>query len=607
MPRKGYIFLISVLAIVTPLYAQYATLDWKMHDVGSSRHIITNYGLQALAYDWFGTSPIGIGVGIEFPAGSGLVYGARSLRIGGKRSPSLTTVSTSSYIGFEFFSTAEPWDSVWVVERGKTADIPYWPNYTPISDQDIVCRYSDYNPKGGFYHYVNQELHREPFYVDVIQTSHTWNLFTYDWIVFQYYIIPTKMDLQDIYVGIHHGFTNIGGIGSIEVYSQASGLDDCSKFIPEKHLGIQWDTPDDPLDDGVLGPLGTLVIPPENIDPSSLRWTYKSFIMDDQYNLGDIERYEWMTSGKTDQPSCDDFHILISFGPLDIALGDTLHFMSASILGIGEEGILENLERLERLIENDFKTPQAPPRPPLRFEIDNHQVTLRWDPQPGELNPESYIDSLRDDFFTESQPFEGYRVYKSSSGATGPWTLLDEFDIADNDYFSNTGLQHHYTDLGLLNNLEYWYTVTSFSKPIPATGFVSLESGLNKNVVAITPGTAIPETVGKVAVVPNPYRADVNYNAYKPPWEMPGLGRKRWVEQDRRIQFINIPSPCEIRIYTLAGDLVQTMQHNNPERGFADWNLVSKMGQTIASGIFLFSCEDKKNGKIQVGKFVVIK
>jgi hypothetical protein len=234
-------------------------------------------------------------------------------------------------------------------------------------------------------------------------------------------------------------------------------------------------------------------------------------------------------------------------------------------------------------------------------------VTLKWDPLPGEVNPETFTDSLRDDFYTEPQPFEGYRVYKSSKGAYGPWTLLTEFDIAGNEHFSNTGIQRHYTDVGLLNNLEYWYSVTAFSKPVLSTGFASLESSINKNVVTVTPGTAVPETVGKVAVVPNPYRGDVYYNSYNPPWEKPGQGRYRWVEQDRRIQFVNIPSPCEIKIYTLAGDLVQTLSHDNPEKGFTDWNLVSKVGQTIASGIYLFSCEHKENGKIQTGKFVVIK
>jgi hypothetical protein len=185
--------------------------------------------------------------------------------------------------------------------------------------------------------------------------------------------------------------------------------------------------------------------------------------------------------------------------------------------------------------------------------------------------------------------------------------LLKEFDIPDNEFFENAGLEYEYTDVGLVNNLDYYYTVTSFSKPDTVSFFPSQESSKSSNAKRIAPGTAAPETVGEVAVVPNPYRADISYNNYNPPWESPGQGRERWVEQDRKIQFINIPIPCEIKIYTLAGDLVQTIQHDDPERGFANWNLTSSIGQTVASGIFLYSVEDRKNGNVQVGKFVIIK
>ena len=149
--------------------------------------------------------------------------------------------------------------------------------------------------------------------------------------------------------------------------------------------------------------------------------------------------------------------------------------------------------------------------------------------------------------------------------------------------------------------------MVAFSKPDTVTNFPSQESTISGNAIAVTPGTAIPETVGKVAVVPNPYRGDVRYQDFNPPWEKPGGNRVRWTENDRRIQFINLPSPSEIKIYTMAGDLVETIQHNSLDKGFADWNLTSSIGQTVASGIYLFTVEDLRNGNTQVGKFVIIK
>ena len=124
--------------------------------------------------------------------------------------------------------------------------------------------------------------------------------------------------------------------------------------------------------------------------------------------------------------------------------------------------------------------------------------------------------------------------------------------------------------------------------------------------VSVVPGTATPETVGQVAAVPNPYRADVNYRDYNPPWEKPPSGRS-WMPQDRRIQFINLPEDCTIKIYTTSGDFVAEIIHNNPFRGYEDWNLTSYVDQAIASGVYMFSVEDNKTGDVQIGKFVVIK
>lgn len=231
-------------------------------------------------------------------------------------------------------------------------------------------------------------------------------------------------------------------------------------------------------------------------------------------------------------------------------------------------------------------------------------MTLEWEPRQGDIDPEQYTDQYRGD--KDPHPFEGYRVYKSYYSTAGPWLLLMEFDRTDDDVGHNIGLQYSYTDEGLLNNLEYYYTVTAYAKPDKALGVYDLESSLTDNAKLVIPGTAAPETVGKVAVVPNPYRGDEKYYIYKPPWEEAGAGGT-WTEETRRIQFVNLPSHCEINIYTISGKFVTSFVHDDPERGFHDWNLTSHVGQAIASGTYLFSVKDLDDGKVQVGKFVVIK
>ena len=85
-----------------------------------------------------------------------------------------------------------------------------------------------------------------------------------------------------------------------------------------------------------------------------------------------------------------------------------------------------------------------------------------------------------------------------------------------------------------------------------------------------------------------------------------------------------MPDKCKIRIYTLAGDLVDQIDHNGPYNediltishasttgltasGIHAWDLLSKHNQIIASGVYLFSVENKDTGDIKVGKFVIIK
>lgn len=292
-------------------------------------------------------------------------------------------------------------------------------------------------------------------------------------------------------------------------------------------------------------------------------------------------------------------------GPLDVDVGDTLLSWSAEILGMGNADVQWKSAILDRLYPKEFHAPKPPPSPHVRVETGNKNITLQWDPQTGETNPETYQDPYRGD--NMQVPFEGYRVYKSTQSIDGPWTLLMEYDIAGNGFGRDFGLQHKYVETGLLNNFEYYYAVTAFSKRDNVLGFPSRESRIKLSAKRVIPGTPPPDDVGLVAVVPNPYRGDIAYNDYNPPWERPTGRWKTWFENDRRVQFINLPARCEIKIYTLAGDLVELLRHDDGTRGYHDWNLTSYVGQAVSSGIYLFSVEDKRTGRVQIGKFVIIR
>jgi hypothetical protein len=77
-----------------------------------------------------------------------------------------------------------------------------------------------------------------------------------------------------------------------------------------------------------------------------------------------------------------------------------------------------------------------------------------------------------------------------------------------------------------------------------------------------------------------------------------------------RVNFANLPQANNtIQIYTLSGDLVQTIIHDGTGGyGEASWNLISRNGQEIVSGIYLFVVHsDDDRFEDFIGKFVVVR
>lgn len=596
MVSKRVFFIVFFVAVYFAqsswLYAQLTNLDWKLHDVGKVRQLITNMGtLDQGLTDYPGL------IFCEFPPNSSEEHLYQGGIWIGAITPTGDTLVSVTKKHFdpgmhEFFPTTAEWDTIWVVGKNDTADIPYWPRYVGVSDQDFVCRYSDYN-------LLNIEDHM-PLFLDVIQTSYAWASAPLDeFILFRYYITPTRFPLRNVYIAFWM-HSEIGTINAADSY-----IDEHTYYFKDLQMAVAED--EQGHNDGTaISPIGFRILSPKDTT-NSLKFTFKYY---EHENLPhrDQEWYRNMSQGLIMENRLDPAraHIMLAFGPFpQLNVGDTLYVEMAEVLGYGMQGLLKNAEYLTFLKSKNFRVPSPPPIPVLKVATASHQVHLSWYPPSPTKNPELYQDPYRGD--NEPKPFEGYRLYKSTQTINGPWTLLAEYDIPGNHLGFNTGLEYEYLDTGLLNNVEYFYTLTAYSKPDPVANFPSQESSKAANAVAVVPGTAPPETVGEVAVVPNPYRGDIPYNTYNPPWEKPQGSRNRWMEQDRHIQFINLPHDCEIKIYTLAGDLVATIYHNHSTRGYEDWNLTSSIGQAISSGIYLFTVEDKKTGKVQVGKFVVIK
>ncbi|MCU7493882.1 MAG: hypothetical protein HF314_03435 [Ignavibacteria bacterium] len=110
-----------------------------------------------------------------------------------------------------------------------------------------------------------------------------------------------------------------------------------------------------------------------------------------------------------------------------------------------------------------------------------------------------------------------------------------------------------------------------------------------------SPETA-KEQINDIYVVPNPY---VAYGISENP------GRTTGKRGDRALQFRNLPPKCTIRIYTLTGELVDTINKDDLSSTIS-WDLLSKEGMRIAYGVYLYHVDIPGVGE-KIGKFAVIK
>jgi hypothetical protein len=273
----------------------------------------------------------------------------------------------------------------------------------------------------------------------------------------------------------------------------------------------------------------------------------------------------------------------------------------------------------------------APPNPPrVKIVPGNTAVSVYWD-----ASSEQSVDPI-----SNQKDFEGYRLYGTNAGAdltesqnlVASLVLLGEFDKPGNNVGYNTGFgkvrlsqpaafpgdttkySYRFDIPRLLNGWQYAYTVTAFDAGDPANNLSSLESSIIQNLTRAVPGT-LPTSDKSVAigVYPNPYYA----RAF---WD--GMG-----ERERKLYFYNLPANCEVRIYTLAGDIVDDFEHRassytaNDTKWFQKysdgtqilaggehaWDLITKNDQAIATGLYLFTVKDLDTGEIKRGKFLVIK
>ncbi len=610
---------------------------------------INRLGLTITNYAFFGNNFNSRAPSFEFPLGSGFEHMSRAgLWVG-----AIALSDTGQFVGVStgIVDNAQGTNSITeteftpagnaIVERSRIANNRFF-SPDAVSDQDLTCAYSDqpaHGPSG---------YQREPHTpIDILVEQRTLGFSlpaAEDFVVLRFQIINQGPPLRDAYVGLYaqlvSGNKNAysgwppsasGGPGSwyYKVYADY----DSTRRLYREHYCQSLPYPGSCNLEAVppWAAVKLLAVHPGPLAAKTVSFNWWSYSPGDTTRETDRQKYAILSNGLHMDPhdcvpggTCSPIMVLSvgSFAQADP--GDTVTVDFALIGGDDEEDLLRNADFAQFAADIDYKLPAPPPSPRLRVAAGGRRLDFFWDD-----SPESIPDA------TSPAPghldFEGYRLYLGLDRQHP--TRVAQFDVTSAPHDTtgfNTGFEairrdtvidgvpyrYHYVVPGLKDGFSYFGAVTSYD--LGDDRVTSLESGLGQNKFQAVPLPAPGEDDRGPIVFPNPYRVEAQ-------WDRGAQAR------DHYLWFARLPRRCVLRIYTLAGDRVFETRfeggtyHGESARGLYDprqdvdvappalsgasfaWNLITELGQALATGLYMFSVEDTESGNVSRGKFLVVK
>lgn len=269
------------------------------------------------------------------------------------------------------------------------------------------------------------------------------------------------------------------------------------------------------------------------------------------------------------------------------------------------------------------------------FDVEDYRVyqfntiLLTWDQNSIPLT----IDSLKNLYGQDFEPATYYNEFNyftdpvnnnlyyfqpqdwNQSDVSGSNSIRKVYPNASRHDLSDTTdsgwlrfYEYEYTVKNLQPSKPYYFSVTAFDYGSLKVDLGALESSPLINAVQEYPLPSSDQVESEgmsVIVFPNPYRINAGYaeDGYE------NRNRSRSTERTRAIRFANLPKVCKIRIYTISGDLVKEIDHNQPDGGpksqFETWDVISKNTQAVVTGLYLWHVESEMGD--QIGKLVIIK
>jgi hypothetical protein len=194
--------------------------------------------------------------------------------------------------------------------------------------------------------------------------------------------------------------------------------------------------------------------------------------------------------------------------------------------------------------------------------------------------------------------------------ATGRYSGFGlEIDIRDVHPLGRLGANElMWLDSNAFNGFTYYYLVTSFDRGYNVNSGLP---GLSKfDHCPVTEGVAYPcpselvpvatkvepqRELTEIYAVPNPYRSGSSQYTTENYHNFP----------DNMLRFVNVPTWCELKVFTPAGDLVwEYAQSDGP--GNIEWDTRNIDGQEVSSGVYIYRLESD-TGNFVYGRIIIIR
>jgi len=583
--------------------------------------VITNYG-------FFGNNFVTRGPSMEYPLGSEIEHMIRAgLWVGAVNAEGDTVVSTGCISGSWGSGSAgatefTPTQSI--KERSTLISSRAF-SKKAVSEQDFTSSFRDYGP-------IRPSNRGKALRVSVTQRSYLWSYKFAEAFVLVSFTVKNEGEgiLRSLRLGIF-GELSSGWKGAYDTWRPPAGswffkkaleYFPADRMVGEHHYTFQGGTAPSWGAFALLGTAGEGV-PEISEVPVTFNWWDWYVERDNPGTYTEQHRFRLLGTYLSDDistivPEVTDPVELMSVGPFpEMVSGDSLVVVCAFLGGMDRASLLQNVEWAQRAFDNDYVLP-SPPQPP-RFKIapESGAINLYWDD-----SPETSLDP-----FYKIPDFEGYRVYITRrEGATSDdFDLVRDVDkidtvgydtgfdsVRETNLIDTTLYAYHLKISDVKDGFRYWVALTSYDRGMPDQGVESMQSGVLATRVLTIPGPA-PDQADGVHVFPNPYRGEAVWDGTR--------------DREKYVWFVNLPRRAAIRVFTLAGDLVKTIDFDAASYTGADvqglktanerllampggicaWDLISDKDQAVATGLYVYSVENLDTGGNQVGKLMIIR